>query len=597
VDTSVLNMTVETALHATSSADQSDWVGIGWRQPHYRELLERRPSLAFIEVHSENFYAEGGAALAVLQRGRDQYPVSLHGVGLGLGSAVGLDPWHLAQLSRLVERIDPVRVSDHASFARVPSSRGMVHASDLLPLAFDATSLNVLARNVEQVQAALRRPILVENLSAYVHWQVLDEACSEPAFFNALARRTGCGLLLDVNNLVVNALNASRAGGVPASRCEQVAIEQACAWIDALDPAIVGEIHLAGYHAGAALVIDDHGSRVHAPVWAVYRHALARLGPRPTLIEWDTAVPALDVLLDEAHTAARCISQCTGKPALCSAAMPFTPACDSADLVQAQAALVAAVWDSQAPQPALQGQPAQIAHGLTAYRQNAWAVAERALAAAYPTVQQLLGEQAFAGLARALWQADPPQLGDLACWGEALAAYFAGPGQLEQAPYLPDMARLDWSVHRAGCAVDPAPTVHGLELLATAAPDRLHLQWSDGSGLLSSAYPVASLWAAHRSDDPALMAQAGQACAQGVGEQAWWWRDGWQVRVQALDAATAAWHLALLDGCSLGAALERVLAQQPDFDFGRWLQRALQHGWLAALHVTPARSTEAFEER
>ncbi|HSW05833.1 DUF692 domain-containing protein [Aquabacterium sp.] len=272
--------------------------GIGWRQPHYAELLERRPALAFIEVHSENFFAEGGAALAVLHEGRAAYPVSLHGVGLSLGSAAGLDSGHLERLAQLVERIDPVRVSDHASFARAPLAPGQapVHGNDLLPVAFTPSALNIMAANVQQVQDRLRRPILVENLSAYLRWS--DDALSEAEFFTALARRTGCGLLLDVNNLVVNALNA----GLPPVATTQ-------AFIDAIDPATVGEIHLAGYADLGDIVIDDHGSRVHAPVWQAYAHAVRRFGPLPTLIEWDTDVPALDVLLDEASRAQQVIGR------------------------------------------------------------------------------------------------------------------------------------------------------------------------------------------------------------------------------------------------------------------------------------------------
>ena len=267
--------------------------GIGLRQPHYAEFFQRAPAPAFVELHSENFFADGGAAAQLLLQLRERWPVSLHGVGLALGSAAGLDAWHLEQLARLVERIDPVRVSDHASFARAPRQAGgsLLHANDLLPLAFTDASLAILADNVARVQDRLRRPILVENLSAYLRWA--DDTLAEPEFFNALARRSGCALLLDVNNLVVNALNA---GGGDA-------VATACAWVDAVDPAIVGEIHLAGYDDSGALVIDDHGSRVRAPVWQVFRHAVQRLGPRPTLIEWDTALPPLEVLLDEAALA------------------------------------------------------------------------------------------------------------------------------------------------------------------------------------------------------------------------------------------------------------------------------------------------------
>ena len=271
-------------------------VGIGWRAPHYRELLSSLPAVDFIEVHSENFFGEGGAALALLGQAREHYPVSLHGVGLALGSAEGLDPWHLDHLARLVERVQPVRVSDHASFARVALRGGgpVVHGSDLLPIAFTDASLDLMVEHVQQVQERLRRPILVENLSAYLRWE--DDYLAEPEFFNALARRSGCGLLLDVNNLVVNALN----------RCASDPTAEACAWVDALDAGIAGEIHLAGYNATWPLVIDDHGSPVHDTVWPVYRHALRHLGPVPSLIEWDTDLPALDVLLAEAWRAREC---------------------------------------------------------------------------------------------------------------------------------------------------------------------------------------------------------------------------------------------------------------------------------------------------
>ncbi len=269
-------------------------VGVGLRQPHYAALFETAPALGFVEVHSENFFADGGAALAVLQQARESYPVSLHGVGLALGSAAGLDPWHLDRLARLVQRIEPVRVSDHACFARAPRVPGasVVHANDLLPIAFGDASLAIISANVMQVQERIGRTLLVENLSAYVSF--VGDSMSEPAFFAALCQRTGCGMLLDVNNLMVNALNADAAD--PLAAC--------CAFIDALPPGIVGEIHLAGYCESDGIVIDDHGSRVRPAVWAVYEHALRRLGTVPTLVEWDTDLPPFDLLLGEAAQAA-----------------------------------------------------------------------------------------------------------------------------------------------------------------------------------------------------------------------------------------------------------------------------------------------------
>ena len=270
-------------------------VGIGWRHRHYGELLETLPPLDFIEVHSENFFAEGGAALAVLRQGREHYPVSLHGVGLALGSAVGIDVWHLDQLARLVGQIEPVRVSDHACFARGQVAGQPVHAADLLPMPFNTAALDVLCANVQRVQERLKRQLLVENLSAYVSFDSSDQ--SETEFLNALVQRTGCELLVDVNNIYVNALNDQLAGRCadPLAACLQ--------WIDSIAPQSVGELHLAGHINMGDVVIDDHGSRVCEPVWQIYRHAQSRFGNAPALVEWDTDVPPLAVLLDEAALA------------------------------------------------------------------------------------------------------------------------------------------------------------------------------------------------------------------------------------------------------------------------------------------------------
>ena len=283
--------------------------GIGLRQPHVAALLAAPPALGFVEVHSENYFAIGGAALGVLEAARGHWPVSLHGVGLAVGSAAGVDTAHLERLAALVQRIEPLRISDHASFARAPRRDGgpVVHGNDLLPLAFTAAALDILVANVQRVQDRLRRPILVENLAAYLHWA--DDTLAEPAFFNALAQRSGCGLLLDVNNIVVNLLNEQGGSGADPA----LAVAAACAWVDAIDPAAVGELHLAGYDDCGDLVIDNHGSRVHAPVWQVFRHTVQRLGPRPTLIEWDTALPELAVLLDEAAKAEQLLN--AGRPA------------------------------------------------------------------------------------------------------------------------------------------------------------------------------------------------------------------------------------------------------------------------------------------
>jgi len=258
-------------------------VGIGLRAPHYRALDEQRPALGFVEVHSENFFADGGAALRVLERARAAYPVSLHGVGLSLGSADTLATGHLDKLARLAARIEPCLVSEHLCWGAIAGS----HLNDLLPLPYTDEALTLMVGRVQRVQERLARPILIENVSAYLDYRA--STYSETGFLAELARRSGCQLLLDINNLYVNACNF----GAPTRLSD-------------LDGVTIGEIHLAGHTVTEDCLIDDHGSRVSAPVWALYREAIARFGVRPTLIEWDTDIPELAVLLDEASFASSC---------------------------------------------------------------------------------------------------------------------------------------------------------------------------------------------------------------------------------------------------------------------------------------------------
>lgn len=259
--------------------------GIGLRAPHVAEIIGTRPRIPWLEAHAENYMA-GGPALAGLLRVREDYPVALHGVGLSLGTSGELDGRHLARLCRLVARVDPCLVSEHLSW----SAAGGAYLNHLLPLPYTEETLGEVARHVSQTQDALGRRLLVENPSSYLRFRHADVA--EAAFLAELVERTGCGLLCDVNNVHVSAVNL---GFDPA------------AYLDSLPAAAVGEIHLAGHVdndvGGRRVLIDDHGSRVAGPVWALYAHALRRFGAVPTLVEWDTDLPPLSVLLGEARRA------------------------------------------------------------------------------------------------------------------------------------------------------------------------------------------------------------------------------------------------------------------------------------------------------
>ena len=277
-------------MHSPNSAipSTSQGVGIGLRTPHYQALLAQRPRLAFLEVHSENFFCEGGQPLRYLERFREDYAVSAHGVGLSLGSADPLDAAHLKKLKRLVDWLDPMLVSEHLCWVGVNGR----FLNDLLPLPYTQEALHHVVSRVQQVQDYLGRQILVENVSSYLEFA--DSTIPEWEFVSAVAKHAGCRLLLDVNNIHVNATNH---GFDPI------------AYINAIEIGSVGEIHLAGFQDTGEILIDTHGSAVSDEVWKLYAHAIRRPGPVPTLIEWDTDIPALDVLLGEAHKANRVLAK------------------------------------------------------------------------------------------------------------------------------------------------------------------------------------------------------------------------------------------------------------------------------------------------
>ena len=260
--------------------------GIGLRSAHHVDVVERRPPVGWVEAHTENYFHDGGPHLRALERVREHYPLSLHGVGLGLGSVAPLDRDHLARVRRAIERFEPALVSEHACWGH----SGGEHFNDLLPLPYTEEAVEHLASRVREVQDTLGRQILVENLSSYFAYTA--SSLSEWEFLAAVVERSGCGLLLDVNNVYVNSVNL----GLDAAR-----------FIASVPAAAVQEIHLAGHRrnrvADRELLIDDHGSAVCDDVWALYQQAIARLGPVPTLIEWDTDVPSLDVLVAEARKA------------------------------------------------------------------------------------------------------------------------------------------------------------------------------------------------------------------------------------------------------------------------------------------------------
>ena len=260
--------------------------GIGLRPTHFKRVLEERPPVPWFELHSENFFCAGGEPLDVLSHVRREYPVSLHGVGLSLGRADGPDREHLRKLKQLIERFAPAPVSEHLCWGAI----GERHLNDLLPLPYTEESLDFLVTQVQAAQEFIGRQLLIENVSSYLSYR--HSTIPEWEFIAALAQRSGCGILLDVNNIYVNSVNHGF---------------DAHAYLRAIPPQAVGEIHLAGFtrkkNLPVELLIDSHSRPVADEVWNLYREALAHTGPLPTLIEWDQDIPELDVLMAEAAKA------------------------------------------------------------------------------------------------------------------------------------------------------------------------------------------------------------------------------------------------------------------------------------------------------
>jgi uncharacterized protein (UPF0276 family) len=538
-------------------------VGVGLRAPHYRRFIEQRPRAAWLEVHTENYLDQAGWDWHVLQQLRRDYPISLHGVGLGLGSARGFSEQHLERVRGLVRRVEPALVSEHLCWGAV----GDRQLNDLLPITLDRAALDLLSARVSRVQDVLRRRILLENVSTYVRFHA--DAMSEAEFLAALAARTGCGLLLDINNLYVNQRNHG---------------EDALAAIAAIQPGMVGEMHLAGHLETPLAVIDHHGDVVAEPVWRLYEAALERFGPLPTLIEWDTDIPALEVLLGEAEKArvlhARHAARAVA-PSVPIMPIPIGAAGEDAPALAAGQQLFAnALFDARQAPPALAQFKGELAaQRFDLYRGNLGATWSKTLAGAYPVVQALVGEEFFDGLAQAYGRAHPSDSGDLNRFGAHFAAFLRDFPHVADYPYLPDMARLEWALHRAHYA----PSAEGVtaQQIAALPPDQVEtarLRLHPACQLLASDWAVINLWQAHQPDSgvgfPARMAEPSHGLVA---------RPHWKAQVVPLARGGHAALSVLERGGEFGAALDAAFDIDEDFDVAGNLRLWISHALIVGI--------------
>jgi uncharacterized protein (UPF0276 family) len=570
-----------------ASIGTSSGAGVGLRPPHYRQFLEQRQPVGWLEVHTENFLSRSGWDWHVLRTLRRDYAFSLHGVGLGLGSARGFSEQHLERVRQLVEQVEPALVSEHLCWGAL----GDRQLNDLLPMPLTRASLDLVCERVTRVQEVLKRRILVENVSTYVRFR--DDCLGEAQFLAEVVRRTGCGALLDVNNLYVNQCNHG---------------EDALEAIAVFAPGEVGEIHLGGHLVTPEAVIDHHGARVAPQVWELYRAALARLGRVPTLIEWDADIPPLECLLDEVREADR-IDAGFSFDAIAGAPRSVTPAAAvSGDLADTQQVFAEALFDARCsevvlpllkhPVPTSTGAPARnpisradhdatnephsalTAARLAIYRGNLTANWDKALSSAYPVIRQLVGPEFFTALARAYGKAHPSLDADLNRFGADLAGFLATFEPVAAFPYLPDMARLEWHVHEAHYAPDvPVLDANHFASLTPVKLEASRFSPHPACSLMASRWSVAQLWLAHQPDGAAFPDDVGApACAVVT-------RPHWQPRVHILPAAAHAALAALAAGHTFGDALDAAFALDEDFNVGDNLKQWIELGVLAGRQV------------
>jgi len=550
-------------------------VGVGLRAPHAAEILATRPAIGWLELHPENYFANG-PALAQLDAIARDHRLSLHGVGLSLGSAESVDKRHLARLRALVERLEPFLVSEHLSW----SISGGFYLNDLLPLPLTEEALGLVVENVARTQDALRRRILVENPSAYLRFR--HSTIAEPEFLAALAERTGCGLLCDVNNIFVSAANLG---------CD------AEAWLDAVPAGAVGEIHLAGHaeatRDGLRLLIDDHGSPVAPPVWALYARALRRFGPVPSLIEWDKNLPPLAALLDEARRAEAMVHGAltndvdhSSEPHQMRRERGFIwNGAETADDIELPplAALQASfrhalLGDDSAGLGAVIADAVAPEARLAVHRNNLFASLLAVLREAFPVVRRLVDERFFTYAAHSFIRDFPPERVELSAYGGGFAEFLAGFAPCRDLAYLPDVARLEWLMSLAAHADDAAPlAASALSQIAPADTPRLSLALHRSFGFIASPWPIERIWRVnHAGEDAAIDLGAG-------GDRLEIRRAGAAVMMRRLAAPDFAFRRALGDGNGLGAAAEAALAEDRSFDLAAALGGLFRDGAVTAI--------------
>lgn len=553
--------------------------GVGLRTKHYEEITRDWPAMDWFEAISENYMDSGGRPVRTLEAVRGRYPVALHGVSLSIGSADPLNPVYLERLKTLVRRIDPFIVSDHLCWTGVEGSQ--LH--DLLPLPFTAEALRHLVSRVQQVQETLGRSILLENVSSYVTYK--HSVIPEWEFLSEVARRSGCGILLDLNNVYVNANNHgfdpyAYLQGIPASK--------------------VGQFHLAGHTDMGGYLFDTHSGQVIDPVWDLYQKALGLYGPVSTLIEWDEAIPEFSRLAAEAEKARTYYRAAKkGSPAkrqeprtlVVSSEAESVPGGPTLEEIQKKMkGYFQAGGSDQAGNDFLNPQgKTPGAERMSVYAEGYPIRIHEALKEAYEAVQQVLGPKKFRETSDAYAVRHPSKEYNLSMAGRFYPEYLEKSGWLAEYPFLQDLARLEWAVSEAFHSFDfPPQDLSPLAGLALEEWENVTFQFQPSLRLVASAWPVVDIWRARRGTS-----QPAPADFQGRAQYASICRQDLKVRVEDIHPLEFECLKLLSEGGTLGETCEKLAEKSAEeLPLMEWFGKWSSSGMIARVLTSEARQSQ-----
>lgn len=560
--------------------------GVGLKAEHYRTVIDLEPDLGFFEVHAENYMGAGGPPHRYLEAIRERYALSLHGVGLSIGADRPLEREHLRRLRGLIDRYSPALFSEHLAW----SSHDSGFLNDLLPVPYTGETLARVCEHVDDVQTTLGRQLLLENPSTYLAFA--ESTWSEVDFIAEVVRRTGCGLLLDINNVYVASTNHQR---------------DATAYIDAYPLAHVQQIHLAGYardadEKGRPLLIDAHDRQVDEIVWGLYAHAIRHLGSTPTLIEWDADLPAWSVLEAEAQRAQAIMAavrheqpEAHEEPEAHEAHEAHEEPRIVPRLAERQHSFARALLDPQRPLPpglvGPDGEPSE--RRFAVYRNNVVSGLIDTLQAAFPVVGRIVGVEFFRAMARVYVAQEPPDSPILLGYGAGFPDFIGTFEPAATLPYLPDVARIEHAWADAYHAADASPLDPAA--LARIAPDGLSgLQLCLGPSvrLVRSRLPALTIWRMNVDDGvPAPVdLDAG-------GEDVLVARPGPEVELRLLTPASAEFIQSLIDGQPVIEATSAALAADSGFDLSLDLAKLLRSGIVVGFQTLPLACARLQEPR